>query len=228
MEQPFDSPVSELGCTPDLVCPNSGPPGPVDKSTIFLTYCAFMGDAGKVGAALDLDCVYIGKLAESEKWPEKVQKLRELRQQQGAEALAKELNRTVNFVQAVRLRTLLDRAILHVTNNEDNFASLLRNIGPKGNKNASCKAVLELVKSVAEVHKMTYQALGDSLSERIAQDSDEAGASVSLSVMKALAAASGAGPLDPTGAARERLVRATSDVPAPTPPAEPLPLEAYT
>lgn len=193
---PVSSPMSSVACEGDLVAPQrEGKGGPVDRGTLLLTYLSFLGDAEKTAAALHITVTYVRAQAIKGGWEDQVQRFVALKQSQGADALAKELNRTVNYVQAVKLRNLLDRVIQRLSDEQESFDGFLAHRG-KDNDNFSAKAPLELVKAVETIHKMTYQALGDSSGERVTDDKNEGAKNVSLSVLRALAATSGT-QLDP-------------------------------
>lgn len=187
---PVSSPISEIACEAELVAPRHEEKGPVDRGTLLLTYLSFLGDAEKTAAALHTTVVYVRREAVAGGWESQVQRFVALKQEQGTDALAKELNRTVNYVQAVKLRNLLDRVIQRITDEKLSFDDFVSARG-KDKDNFSAKGAVDLVKAVETVHKMTYQALGDSLGERVTSEKDEGAKNVSLSVLRALAATTG-------------------------------------
>lgn len=207
------SPISEIACEADLIAPQREEKGPVDRGTLLLTYLSFLGDADKTAAALHTTVSYVRKEAIAGGWESQVARFVALKQQQGTDALAKELNRTVNYVQAVKLRNLLDRVIQRITDEKHTFDDFVRARG-KDQDNFSAKGAVDLVKAIETVHKMTYQALGDSLGERVTSEKDEGAKNVSLSVLRALAATTGT----PLG----NIVPAPNITVLPTPGAPPL------
>jgi hypothetical protein len=165
---PDNLPVHEAALSPDLH--DNDEDGAPDNISVFLTFVTFLGDVDKTAAALHMPAEDVKALAIVNGWFEKVDELNKLRTQEGgAAALAREINRTVNYVQTVRLRNMLDRAIRHVTRNEKRFRDFLRSHG-KDASNISSRAPLELVKAVETVQRMSYAALGDTVSERLEGD----------------------------------------------------------
>lgn len=169
-ELPADLPVHDAAMDPGLNIPDhdddhdSNQP---EQMTIFLTFITFLGDSFKTAQALNMEPAEVDAMAQIHGWHQKVERLNELREKEGgAAALAREINRTVNYVQAVRLRNMLDRTVRHVTKNTRRFRDFIRQHG-KDASNISAKAPLDLVKAVQAVHQMTYAALGDSVSERL-------------------------------------------------------------
>lgn len=206
---PTPSVVAQTAVDLELV-PDSKLAGPVDKSTIFLTYLSFFGDVEKTSIALDIAAEYITKLADAENWASKVAALVTMRKDQGADAVARELNRTVNYVQSVRLRNIIDRTLREITKDEDAFENFLTSYG-KDSTNRSCKALTELVKAAQTVQLMTYSALGDTCSERTARDPVEGAQASSLFSHLSRIASTPQDPVksaDPTGEARQGLLEA--------------------
>jgi len=180
-----DSPL-ELMCDGEEAAPLRGPNEHIDRSSILQVYLAFFGDVEKTAATLGIEVERVEKLATGENWSRKVESLRKLRQDKGADALARELNRTANFVQAIRLRKLLDRVIRKVSRGR-NFEDFVNQHG-RNASNISLKAPLELVKACQVVQDMSYAALLDTKGERSKEGSSESADSASLSVLRALTA----------------------------------------
>lgn len=170
-----------------------------EPTTVFLTYLSCLGNVQKTAAALMLDVSFVEMLAKREGWEVKVKALLALRKEQGAEALARELNRTVNLVQAVRLRNVIDQIIRRITDDTASFEDFISSRSAKCD-NVSMRNMTDLVKACESIHRMTYQALGDSLSERIDRDDDADATTTSLAVLKALAVIQ---PNDPAASARQ-------------------------
>lgn len=174
---PANLPVHEAALDPDLNNPDAEEGVAPDNVSIFLTFVTFLGDVDKTAAALHMQPEDVKAMATVNGWIEKVDELNKLRTQEGgAAALAREINRTVNYVQTVRLRNMLDRAIRHVTRNEKRFRDFLRSHG-KDATNISSRAPLDLVKAVETVQRMSYAALGDTVSERLEGDGAPGGGS---------------------------------------------------
>lgn len=163
-----------------------------DRPAILQVYLATFGDAEKTAMILNTDVRVIESYAAEENWQKKVDALRKLRAEHGADALARELNRTANFVQAIRLRKMLDRFIKNVCR-KGKFEDFCTNHG-KNASNISFKAPLELVKACQLVQDMTYNALADNKTARKASESEDSESNSSLAVFRML----NAGVAEPT------------------------------
>lgn len=183
-----DLPIAHVSNDPNLVAPPHPEKGHIDNTALFLTYISFLGDTEKTAAACNISPLYVDEIARSERWGAKVAALTTLRREKGADALAKEINRTNCFVQAIRLRNLIDRVLTDIFNDKVKYEDLVT-IRGKNADNFSAKGLVELCKAAETAHRMAYNALGDSLVERASKDDDSEANQVSLSVLRALAAA---------------------------------------
>jgi hypothetical protein len=178
----------------------STPAPSLDYSKVFLTYVSLLGNAEQTAIACDLDRDQVAALAVRDNWDAKVTALLQVKEKQGAEAFARELNRTANFVQALRCRNLLDQTLQFFTNEggmdgsgrKVSFIDLMQQVGPKGNVNLSAKNVMDLTKAIETVHRMTYAALGDTAGERKAsgkgEDKNSDDTNPAMSMVRALTA----------------------------------------
>jgi len=182
---PTGAQMSERQIQPMIPIPEG-----LDYSKLFLIYVSFLGDVERTAAAAGLDQKLVEQIAITDEWVAKVQSLSTVRKDQGTEAFAKELNRTLNFVQSVRVRNLLDKAIKRLTDNEQDFVDSITaySSGHKGPamRNVSGKALLDFTKACQIVQSMTYAALGDVPAARVTGDDDAGGAAPSLAVMRAM------------------------------------------
>jgi hypothetical protein len=167
-------------------------PAPVhskEHNRTFLTFVAFSGDVGKTAATLGADEADIEALSVQFGWREKLAKLERVRHDKGPEAMAIELNRTVNYVQAVELRQILDRVVTFLaTAGSDDLIQLLY-IPTKTGRVFSTRALGDLVKGVETAQRLTYLALGDIPGKRDLE-SAQSGASGSLAILRMLEAGS--------------------------------------
>jgi hypothetical protein len=169
-------------------------PPNLDYSKVFLTYVSLLGNVEQTAIACELDPLQVSTLARRDNWDVKVKALLLVKEKQGAEAFARELNRTANFVQALRCRNLLDQTLQFFTNQGTtaegrvSFAQLLTHRGAKGETNLSAKNVADLTKAIQTVHQMTYAALGDTAAERprATKPVDEGDADPSMAMVRAL------------------------------------------
>jgi len=171
-------------------------------SKALLTYISFGGDTTKTAAALGLERAEIDALEARHGWEGKLATLEALRKEKGPEAMAKELNRTINFVQAVRVRELLDRIISQMSEGDDKaLVGMMMVPNAKGDRFFQTRALTDLTKAVQTCQSMTYLALGDMVSEREAAKEGAAGAG-SLAVLKMLAQTGRPGAKTPAESAR--------------------------
>lgn len=188
-----DAVTGELGCDAELLAPVPVQ-GAVDKNAIFVAFLSTFGDVGRTADVFGISPQYVGKLAEDNNWLKKVHDLQVLKATQGAEALAKELNRVANLVQAIKLRGLLEQIIRIHTKSRRTIEDLTA-VTTRDATNVTMKPVLELVKAVEAVHRMTYAALGDSPAAQRAESRDEESEPgkdrVSLAILKAIAVSRG-------------------------------------
>lgn len=188
---PEDGPLSTplvreiVSQNPEIVVPRDD--GTIDRTAMFLTYLAFMGDINRTAAALMTSAERVKEVADYEGWKAKVQHLLQVKDDLGPDDFLRELNRVVCFVQSVRLRTVIDKALKTLTD-KDNFDDLLKQ-HTKDVTNRSCKTLLELVRAAETVHRMTYTALGDTASQRTLRDGDNRKSGLAVEVLSALASA---------------------------------------
>jgi hypothetical protein len=168
---------------PAVLAPSA--PDTLDRSTMFLTYLAFLGDVPRTAAALMIDPAKVQAAAEYEGWDRKVTHLKSVKSSMGPDEFLRELNRVVNFVQSLKLRAIMDRILVRLTGDGLNEFLVART---KDTENASCKAIAEIVKACEAVHRMTYTALGDSPARKTLTDGDAGKSGMALSILGALSA----------------------------------------
>jgi hypothetical protein len=136
---------------------------PSDYGPLFLLAASLDGDLEKTAALASVDHGQLVNVSQALKWTERFQALKDTRDQDGPDALARELNRMTNLTQAQRSRDLLDAALRHFTNTpvED-----LTSVSTKDSANHSARVLVDLVKSIETVQNLTYRALGDTATER--------------------------------------------------------------
>lgn len=168
---------------PELMAPTS--PEVIDRSAMFLTYLAFMGDVQRTSAALMVDPARVREAAEFEGWDARVKHLLSVKSDMGPDEFLRELNRVVNFVQAVRLRSVMDEVLKKVQGPDSSLDDFLTTT-TKDTTNRSAKGLLDIIKCCEAVHRMTYTALGDLPGKRSLDQGDSAKGSVALSILGAL------------------------------------------
>lgn len=168
----------------------------LDTIRIFETFVAFSGDVTRTAVACNVSPDTVHALAKAEGWHAKVKEWTTLREGSTAD-VAVQVNRAVNFVQAHRLRSLVDKVVTELSRLEPaELVSRLSSVSTKGTgDNAvtreifSARALTDLVKAAESAHLMTQRALGDTAQERPENGETRKGSSIALLVQQAMSAA---------------------------------------
>lgn len=187
----------------------------LDVSQVFQTYVAFAGDTAKTAVACQLDEVTVQNLEKIENWKAKIREWEKLREGDSRDVQI-QINRGINFVQAARARSLLDKVIQFLSEGgaEDLVERLT--VNTKHGPEFKTRALTDLVKAMEACQLMTQRALGDTAEERPASEDNRPGSSIALQVMNALNAAERDAGLDSVAVVRKSLA-----VTAPPPPDAP-------
>jgi len=165
-----------------------------DVAQVFLVFMSLIGDEGKTATALDLEPAYVEWLAEQEGWKEKVRRISIMSKSEKPGDWERAQNRALNFVQAHRVRILIDK-LLHVLTkdtDEDPQTLLTRmsTTGKDGRCNISSRFFADLTSAMEKIHTLSYYALGDSVGERrdrMAEDGlDVSAAQIHAALLQAL------------------------------------------
>lgn len=147
----------------------------IDRENAFLVYATFVGDPIRTAAALGIRPLDVVRLSDEGHWLDRLKPLLELSQSSKPGDLERCINRSLNFVQAHRLRMVIERILNRLTGmNADEFEEyFLSDVEVKGkDKNAvrvsklSTRAVADLASALEKAHSATYAALGDTAKER--------------------------------------------------------------
>lgn len=151
-----------------------------DVSQIFLLFTLLIGDADKTAAALDLDPAFVQWLATQEGWHEKVRKLTVMSKTGKPGDFERAQNRALNYIQAHRVRMLMDRVLVELTETpKDMLAERFKSLDRSGKPNGiSAKFFADITAAMDKVHHLSYNALGDSVGERLDRAKDNDNASV--------------------------------------------------
>lgn len=150
--------------------------GKLDVAQIFLCYMAVIGDVPKTAAALDLDPALVEHLAEKHGWKEKVRRISIMSKSEKPGDWERAQNRALNFVQAHRIRQVIDRVILHFQGMDvEALIEALSSRDARGSVHVSSKFFADLTAASERVHQMSYYALGDTVKERESQPKDADG-----------------------------------------------------
>ena len=136
----------------------------VDQARAWMVYAAFDGDEEKAAIASKVPVEAVRALAHDYNWAAKLKRLKTGSGEPEAERIA---NRAVNYVQAQRMRTILEKSIELLEDEEQLLRALLKykltKEGDVESIEVSPKAVLELTKALEVVQNMSYRALGDKM-----------------------------------------------------------------
>lgn len=137
----------------------------LDVSKIFLAYIACFGDVVQTADVANCRIADVLYLSKSELWDKKLSESQTARgpTPEKAKERGREINRMANYIQAIRLRGLIDKTLQWVYENEENITKFASEINKQGNRVFSTKPILDLAKSAETVQLMTYRALGDQL-----------------------------------------------------------------
>jgi hypothetical protein len=136
----------------------------VDQARAWMVYAAFDGDEEKAAISSKVPVQAIKALAHDYNWAAKLKRLKTGSGEPEAERIA---NRAVNYVQAQRMRTILEKSVELLEDEEQLLRVLIKykltKEGDVESIEVNPKAVLELTKALEVVQNMSYRALGDKL-----------------------------------------------------------------
>lgn len=150
-----------------------------DVAQIFLVFMATIGDVDKTALALELDPVFVTWLAEQEGWAEKVRRVSVMSKGGKPGDWERAQNRCLNFVQAHRVRTLIDRVLVELVKEpSEELLEKFSAYDKQGKPHLSARFFADITAALDKVHQLTYYALGDSVGERIDRAKDETDGSI--------------------------------------------------
>jgi hypothetical protein len=131
----------------------------------------------KTALALSIEPDFVTWLAEQEGWAEKVRKVSVMSKGGKPGDWERAQNRCLNFVQAHRVRMLIDRVLLELVKLapeqlERRLTSYNKDGKPLG---VSARFFSDLTAALDKVHLLSYYALGDSVGERIKRNDEGEG-----------------------------------------------------
>lgn len=150
----------------------------LDRENAFLVYATFIGDPERTATALNIRPLDVVRMADDGHWLDRLKPLLELSKSSKPGDVERVINRALNFVQAHRMRMVIERALnrlvgMTVEEFEDYvFTSQEYDSkkGPSKVKRLSARALADLAAAIEKCHSMTYAALGDTAKERQARD----------------------------------------------------------
>lgn len=129
-----------------------------------MCYASFSGDVEKTAISAKVPADIIRSLEHDFDW---TTKLRRLKSGAGVSDAEKTANRAVNYLQAQRLRDVLEESLRLLEDPEKLALALVKfkltKEGDVAGIEVSPKALLDLTKALESVQNMSYRALGDKL-----------------------------------------------------------------
>lgn len=147
----------------------------VDVAQIFITFMTLVGDVERVALACEREPEFISWLAEQEGWVEKIRRVSSLAKGGKPGDWERAQNRALNFVQCHRIRILIDRLVGHLYNISAEELALKMTTQPtkSGTVMVSGRFFADIMSALDKVHALSYQALGDSIGERVQRATEE-------------------------------------------------------
>lgn len=136
----------------------------VDQARAWMCYASFSGDIEKTAISAKVPADIIRALEHDFDWQTK---LRRLKSGAGVSDAEKTANRAVNYLQAQRLRDVLEESLRLLEDPEELVKMLVQfkytKEGDVDTLAVNPKALLDLTKALESVQNMSYRALGDKL-----------------------------------------------------------------
>lgn len=145
------------------------------RDNVFLLYASFCGDAERTAYASSLTAEEVRVMATAEGWDRRLRGILELRKSQKPGDIERGINRALNFVQAHRLRLILESMIRRITamSPEDlERATTHKTFDRDGtvvSEILSTRPLADLASALEKAHNLTYQALSDTATDRKAR-----------------------------------------------------------
>jgi hypothetical protein len=150
---------------------------PFDREQAFIIYASLGGHVPKTSAALGVSEEDIFTAEKEGDWRGRIKALTKLRESGRPGDVERAINRAVNFAQAARMRSVLDRLISKfVRMSDDELIELCISMVVKSSKNkdvvaaeevrVSTRAFADLSSALEKIHTLSYLALSDGATER--------------------------------------------------------------
>lgn len=149
----------------------------------FLMYVECVGDVKRAAELLHMDPVVLQRMVDREYWAERVKPILELRKSTSPRDVERSINRALNFVQAHRMRHVLERLVTMLSNMTDDelfsyTCSEVEKFDKDGNsisieKKLNTRAMTDLAHALEKMHMLSYYALTDTQSERVRKLNDD-------------------------------------------------------
>ena len=157
----------------------------IDIQQVFFLFCSFAGDVEKTAHAVGLTPTQIAQLASEGDWSTKLAPIIRLQKSKRPGDVERGISRSINFVQAHRMRIFLDRLLTRFSqmSNEELLSYCVQDVITKHKdgtetieKKLTTRPFADLASALEKCHMLTYYALSDTAGERKAKDDNEGGA----------------------------------------------------
>lgn len=146
----------------------------IDRPNAFLLYAAFTGDIERTAAALNIRACDVLLMADEERWNEKLKPILDLKKSSKPGDVERAMNRALNFVQAHRMRLIIERVVKKLSGMDDDeleeYLFSEHALGKDGNKHMykrlTTRALADLASAIEKCHAMSYLALNDTATDR--------------------------------------------------------------
>jgi hypothetical protein len=148
-------------------------PQPLDlgEEEVYMLFAAFCGDVERTAHACNRTPAMVLEMSQRGGWYEKLKNIIELKRSGRPGDVERAINRAINFVQAHRLRMVLEAVVRHISSMPfDDLMELIITPGrdPAGNtvNRLLTRPFADLAAAIEKCHAMTYLATGDTSTER--------------------------------------------------------------
>lgn len=205
--------VAELKESLDEIAPDFSAElneSPMDLNQAFGLYIQFSGDVQRTAHALNVSAVDVLRAADRLGWAKKLEPLLEMKKGGRAEDIERSISRAMSFVQAHRLRVVLERVLARFyALSDDELYKLCFSVKRVEKKDGSVevtesvntKVFSDFAAALEKCHSMASAALTDTATDRAARKDRPEDAGVSATALHSIIAAamSGNDPSSPAG-----------------------------
>lgn len=175
-----------------------------DRETAFQLYATFCGDCTKTAHALGVRAVDVLRIADECGWNDQLKDLLALKNSARPGDIERALNRAFNYVQAHRMRMVIERIITRLYNctaeeldehifTDASFLGGKRKVSDEAQaspKRLNTRAIADLASAMEKAQAMSYQSLNDTTQERVKRREDStSGETSALAIHERIAAA---------------------------------------
>jgi hypothetical protein len=159
-----------------------------EPEEVFRLFAMFVGDLERTAVAAHLPLEQVAEMSEAGNWTSRIKVLIRLQKSGIPGDVERGVNRAINFIQADRMRRVIERVINTLNNmSADEMLANLLSVTEDRNGNITSKILTrpfaDLATALEKCHAMTYQALNDTATDRKGRSENEDSASASAGEM---------------------------------------------